>query len=183
MSHIYFIGGIYGVGKSTLIQKMSSKFNYFQISASKIISEQNKEEYGANKLVKDKNKNQEILISGLDKIRNSTVNSILLAGHFCIIGKDEETIDDIPTFIFKKLYLNKIVILTLSTEQIVENLKIRDNKIYNKDFIHLLQEREEALGVKIAKMLRIEYMVYKMKFNNEDEESIHKFLSGDKHEK
>ena len=60
---IYFFAGIYGVGKSTLCQKLSQITSIPFYSAGDLISEINGEIYGASKAVKDKNKNQDILIS------------------------------------------------------------------------------------------------------------------------
>lgn len=64
MSSVIFVSGVYGVGKSTLCNKLSKKCAINFYSAGDIISDINGEIYGANKQVKNKEYNQEILIKG-----------------------------------------------------------------------------------------------------------------------
>ena len=63
-----FIAGVYGVGKSTLVQKLASRINTPCFSSSTIISAVNGEQYGRNKAVKDKYKNQEILVARVSEL-------------------------------------------------------------------------------------------------------------------
>ena len=64
---IIFVAGTYGVGKSTLCDKLSKKLNIPSYSSGDLISEINGEIYGANKVVKDKTANQNILISAVKR--------------------------------------------------------------------------------------------------------------------
>ena len=81
-----FLAGVYGVGKSTLAQKVSEKAGIPFYSAGDLISEKNGEKYGANKIVVDKNRNQDILVECVSEILQRE-SRILLAGHFCIVNK------------------------------------------------------------------------------------------------
>lgn len=65
-----FIAGVYGVGKSTLVQKIASRINIPCFSSSAMISAVNGEQYGKNKAVKDKYKNQEILVACVSELLN-----------------------------------------------------------------------------------------------------------------
>lgn len=56
-----FLAGIYGVGKSTLAERISATTGLPCFSAGDLISRVNGEKYGANKFVTDKEKNQDIL--------------------------------------------------------------------------------------------------------------------------
>mgnify|MGYP003308010611 CR=1 FL=1 len=47
---IIFVAGTYGVGKSTLCDKLSERLNIPSYSSGDLISEINGETYGANKL-------------------------------------------------------------------------------------------------------------------------------------
>lgn len=83
MNGLYFIAGVYGVGKSTLCEKISTILDIPFYSSGDLISNVNSETYGANKTVKDKAQNQNILVSAVNQsyLRYPTM---LLAGHFCI---------------------------------------------------------------------------------------------------
>lgn len=86
---VIFIAGTYGVGKSTLCDKLCRKLNIPAFSAGDLISEINGETYGKNKVVKNKIANQNILISAVEK-KLSLYPTFLLAGHFCIFDKSDE---------------------------------------------------------------------------------------------
>ena len=83
-----FVAGTYGVGKSTLCNKLSTALKIPDFSAGDLISAVNGETYGANKVVRDKDANQNILASQVKQLLKSTP-SIILAGNFCMRDKKE----------------------------------------------------------------------------------------------
>ena len=181
MSHLktYFIGGVYGVGKSTLVQNMKETYHgYSQFSASDLISQSNNESYGSNKFVKDADQNQVILIDSLKKIRHQCDNDILLAGHFCIVTKNMD-IDILPSYVFKSLSVDKIVVLTSSIQKISMNLLGRDDKKYDKNFIKKFQDSEIDTALKVSKIIGVDCLIYDMEFSNQDLININNFLRGD----
>lgn len=82
-----FLAGVYGVGKSTLAEKLSSSSGIPCFSAGDLISKVNGEKYGSNKVVVDKNKNQDILAACVSEILQKS-EAIILAGHFCIVNRE-----------------------------------------------------------------------------------------------
>ena len=62
MNGVVFVAGIYGVGKSTLCERISSLIHMPFYSAGDLISEQVGEIYGENKKVCNKDQNQNVLI-------------------------------------------------------------------------------------------------------------------------
>ena len=62
MNGVVFVEGIYGVGKSTLCERISSLIHMPFYSAGDLISEQVGEIYGENKKVRNKDQNQNVLI-------------------------------------------------------------------------------------------------------------------------
>ena len=56
-----FVAGSYGVGKSTLCDKLSKALGLPAYSAGDLISSINGEQYGANKAVQNKEANQDLL--------------------------------------------------------------------------------------------------------------------------
>ena len=65
---VIFIAGAYGVGKSTLCNKLNNLLNIPAFSSGDLISKKNGEKYGTNKVVKDKDYNQQLLIDAVNKI-------------------------------------------------------------------------------------------------------------------
>ena len=62
MNGVVFVAGIYGVGRSTLCERISSLIHMPFYSAGDLISEQVGEIYGENKKVRNKDQNQNVLI-------------------------------------------------------------------------------------------------------------------------
>ena len=83
---IIFIAGVYGVGKSTLCDKVSKQINIPDFSAGDMISKVNGETYGVNKAVKDKKSNQNILVNEVKEKLKKT-ETFMLTGHFCIFPR------------------------------------------------------------------------------------------------
>lgn len=98
---LFFIAGVYGVGKSTIIEKLSASTGLPAFSAGDLISAQNGEEYGANKAVSDKSRNPKILIDCVSELLLNNPR-ILLAGHFCVKTKEGQ-VDRLPGFVFESI--------------------------------------------------------------------------------
>nr|MBP3725269.1 AAA family ATPase [Campylobacter sp.] len=176
---IYFISGIYGVGKTTLIQTMSKTYFYESFSASDIISNCNGENYEFNKQVTNKYLNQDILVNVVNnKLLPNAKNNILLAGHFCIIGNTAPIgIEKLPMYVYENLNINKIVVLTANPHRILQNLAKRNKQThYDEKFISLFQDTEVKFATTIAKKLGVDCLVYNMQYNNNDIINIRNFL-------
>lgn len=171
---VIFVAGTYGVGKSTLGQKLSQISLLPFYSAGDLISEVNGESYGANKVVQDKNKNQGILVEAVDN-KLQTTPSIILAGHFCIFDK-ETNVDILPEHIFELLHIQKMVLLETSTERIAENLNKRDGKDYSLEAIETLKETERRQSKKIAKKINVPLLIHEMVFSEVDVLEVGAFL-------
>ena len=134
-----FIAGTYGVGKSTLCNKLSKILNVREYSAGDLISAVNGENYGANKVVSDKETNQKILALQVKKLHEVSPN-IILAGHFCLFGADGN-VECLPDEIFCDLAIDNIILLEASLSQIISNLFVRDKKKYSEKQILALQTK------------------------------------------
>lgn len=162
-----FFAGVYGVGKSTVITRLSAQCGLPAFSAGDLISEKNGELYGANKVVSDKDSNQQILIQCVAD-RLITYPRIILAGHFCIASKDGG-IEQLPDYVFDGIALEKIILLEASPNKIVSNLNKRDSKDYSIDFIKKMLHKERSAADVTSKRLQIPLVVYKMTFSELDE--------------
>lgn len=170
MEGVIFVAGIYGVGKSTLCEKLSKELKIPFYSSGDLISKVNGELYGANKVVKDKNKNQNILADAVHQIFLE-YPSILLAGHFCIFNKNTE-VDILPEEVFSELNIHKIILLEASEDIIINHLSKRDGKTYSVDQIAALKEAERAQALKVASELKKTLIIRKMSFCDSDVDEI-----------
>ena len=164
-----FVAGSYGVGKSTLCEKLSHKMGIPFYSAGDIISKVNGEAYGANKAVSDKSGNQEILSEEINKILKIHPN-ILLAGHFCIFNKSNQ-VEHLPTEVFSKLHIENILLLEADPERIVSNLGMRDGKIYTVGEIRELIVAENIRAKQVAEQIACSLFVHNMQFDTSDVEA------------
>jgi len=172
---VYFIAGVYGVGKSTLCGSLANNLKIPFYSAGDLISEVNGETYGSNKLVKNKNRNQNILIDAVNnKLKND--NTFLLAGHFCIFDNNHQ-VDYIPVDVFRFLHIKGIVLLESDLQVIVSNLTHRDNTIYSADSMCLLKQSEREQAYNVASILDVPLIVHEMKYTEADIEEISSFLT------
>lgn len=167
---VVFIAGTYGVGKSTLCDKLCRKLNIPAFSAGDLISEINGETYGKNKVVKNKIANQNILISAVEK-KLSLYPTFLLAGHFCIFDKSDE-VEILPEFIYEEMPIVKIILLETDFDRILRNIKSRDDKSYNLDSIKNIIRLEREQAEKISSQLNIPLHIDKMDFAESDIKQI-----------
>ena len=173
---IIFVAGTYGVGKSTLCDKLSKKLNIPSYSSGDLISEINGEIYGANKVVKDKTANQNILISAVK--RKLSLNPVfMLAGHFCIFNKSGE-VELLPEFVYKEMPISKIILLETEIDTIINNIRSRDNKLYSLDAIKSLILTERKQAEIISEQLNLPLHVHEMNFNQTDVEKISDIIQG-----
>ena len=148
---IIFVAGIYGVGKTTLCEKLSNVLKISSYSASDLISKQNNELYGINKYVADSDKNQDILINQVSMIKD---NIFILNGHFCLKAPNNNIIllkDDV----FKQLSLSVIILIEASPHDVIQNLHTRDQRNYDFNYIERLLMREKNQAIHISKKYNI----------------------------
>ena len=167
MGSVIFIAGAYGVGKSTLCDKITRNCHIKNYSASELISAINGEKYGASKTVRDKDLNQEILIDEIEK-RLFDENLIILAGHFCIIGK-EGSIEELPKQVFGRMHISAIILLEADSNTVIKNLMVRDAKPYSERQIKDLMSLERECAVDCANTHNLPLFVLDMSFSELDE--------------
>ncbi|MEG7379264.1 ATP-binding protein [Bacillus subtilis] len=160
-----FIGGIHGVGKSFICNKLKSKFDLMHFSSSNLISQKKKEQFGKSKKIKNISQNQTFLQEAIDEIN---CENYFLDGHFCLLNK-EGKITKINEKIFIDLSPNAIIVLTNSTKTIAERLRCRDNISYDIDLLESLQSMEIEHSKYIANKLEIPYFFYNPMSSTEDE--------------
>lgn len=161
-----FVAGVYGVGKSTLCDRLAKVLDIPSCSAGDLISQVNGEIYGANKAVENKHSNQDILAVAVDeKLKHSS--TILLAGHFCIFDRHNH-VDRLPADIFNKLHIQQILLLEADVERIIQNLNQRDGKHYTVQQVSALLAEERRAAEEVAGANGYPLSVHRMAFNEND---------------
>ena len=170
-----FVAGSYGVGKSTLCDKLSKALGLPTYSAGDLISSINGEQYGANKAVQNKETNQDILAIEVSK-KLAQHPTILLAGHFCIFDR-LNGVDKLPRSVFTKLVLDQILLLEADPYRILSNLSIRDKKEYQFEHIQLLLSAERQMAQEVAKQCSCCLHIHQMSFDDSDLQKCMRMLA------
>lgn len=183
-NRVVFITGVYGVGKSTICERVGRRLNIPVYSAGDLISARNGELYGANKYVKNVDLNQEILISAINE-KLYLDKTILLAGHLCIFGEGDR-VEAIPMSALERMSVSCIILLETDTTRILQHLSQRDHKRYSKDKIETLQLTELDQAIVASEYLGVPFVRIQMNYDDSDDnkitQAISKLLYGDVHE-
>ena len=152
-SKILFLGGVYGVGKTTLSKKACVKIGIKHLSASRILDWKRKE-----KEVDNPAQNQKLLIQGL-KLEIKKGQTYLLDGHFCLPTKKQE-IYRVPLKVFKTINPVGLVVIKGNANRIKRSLEERDKIGYDVDWINRLQNSERIHARGISDKLSLRYLEY-----------------------
>lgn len=154
--NIAFLGGVHGVGKTTICNDVCAKLNFQHLSASTVIKWEQINSDPKNKLVKNIPATQDRLVSGL--IQAVTKDHLyLLDGHFCLLDKNNDIVP-VPLQTFKLISPFFLGLIIGDVQQIKEHLEARDQRPYDYDILKRLQETElshaqyisDELGVKLC---------------------------------
>lgn len=163
---VIFVAGCYGVGKSTLLEKIFEETKIPHFSAGMLISEVNDETYGRNKYVTNKKNNQTLLIEQIEK-KLKTYPRFFLDGHFCIFKKGNIP-DSLPLDDLEKMHFEKIFLLETEPSRILENLKNRDDRYYSLDNIESLMNVERQQAYTFSEKTHIPLYIHHMLFDDND---------------
>lgn len=160
--NIIFVGGIHGVGKTTLCKMISEELFLKHYSSSELISNLKNENLDKNKKVSNVIENQNILLESINKyFDNSQYN--LLDGHFCLLDS-AGNITKVPLETFESLRLKFIIILVDEEEEILKRLVNRDTRYYSLDFIKEFQHKEVHYAQEIAEHLKVSFKIINARF-------------------
>jgi adenylate kinase len=152
-NRIAFIGGIHGVGKSTICRHVCSELNLEYLSASELLKWKDINEDAKNKKVKDIPDTQNRLILGLTNTLQKDKN-YLLDGHYCLLNSDNEVVN-VPLDTFKKINPFSLNIILGDISEIKKRLEMRDNMPYDYNLLERLQSEELTYAKQMSKTLGI----------------------------
>ncbi len=134
--HIAFLGGIHGVGKTTVCKELCLKMGFKYLSASEVI----KWEDATQKHVKDIKDTQIRLTQNLSQVVD-VKNNYFLDGHFCLINSDGVS-EPIPLQTFKDINPFCLNVLIADAGEIQQRLEARDGRRYDLGFLTDMQNAE-----------------------------------------
>lgn len=165
MRKIIFIGGVHGVGKGNICQKIKKNIDIIHLTASEVLKWKDISAT-ENKFVQDIKETQDLLVANLDKIIENN-KKYLLDGHYCLMNKYGKG-ERIPFKTFEDLKLSKLIIVFEESEIIKQRLEKRDGIKYDLEQIIHFQKMEVNYAEEISKILNIPLMkIQSTKYNIE----------------
>lgn len=152
-NNIAFIGGIHGVGKSTVCQSICRELDLEYLSASEVLKWKEINEDAKNKKVQNIPDTQNRLINGLiNTIQNN--KRYLLNGHYCLLNANNEIIN-IPLDTFTQINPFSLNLIVGDISEIKKRLDRRDNKSYDCELLEHLQNEEISYAKQLSKTLGV----------------------------
>lgn len=124
MTNIVLVGGMHGVGKGTLCEKVCKDFNLHHLSDSEVLKWEEISEK-ENKLVRDFFLTQNRLITNLHQIVKENERYVL-DGYYSLLNKDNVP-EKIDFDTFRTLNSFAFVIVVDDVQEIKRRLESRDN--------------------------------------------------------
>lgn len=153
LNNITFIGGIHGVGKSTICRQICDEVKLEYLSASELIKWKDINKDAQNKKVKNIPATQDRLIIGLTNTVQKD-KSYLLDGHYCLLNSENEIVN-IPLDTFKSINPISLNIILGDINEINDRLEKRDNRPYDQDLLTRMQESELNYARHLSKTLGV----------------------------
>lgn len=165
-SSLIFVGGIHGVGKTTLCLKAFAPFGYHCMTASLLISAYGRR-IDKNKQVNNIYDNQTALIEQLTLEKKKHCR-LLLDGHFTLINSQRH-IEPVDCSVFERVNPTQLILIKGDPKETARRLAKRDEKDWNPAFVEEFQKKEEKHAKLIAKELKKDLFVID---NQVDQRSI-----------
>jgi adenylate kinase len=152
-NNIAFIGGIHGVGKSTICKQICKHLDLQYLSASNVLKWAEINADHNNKYVQNIHDTQDRLVDGLSNMVDPN-SRYLLDGHFCLfdIGGN---VTRVPINTFKIINPISLSIVIGNILDIKAKLEKRDSKIYGYELLDTMQKEELAYAKELSSELNV----------------------------
>lgn len=162
---IVFIGGIHGVGKSTLCTRLVSELKVPHYSASELIKRVKSGLFNLNKTVPDVSKNQDVLLFALNEF--VTEPCFILDGHFSLFNSEHQ-VQDVPESVFIAVAPAAICVLTCDIKNVIKRIEDRDGVTNDITDYEKLNRRELSQARNIANTLKIPLLIHDTSTNEQE---------------
>ncbi len=166
MFRLYFVGGIFGAGKSSLCQILSPILPAEHYKASDLVRHVPDPDDATGKATDEIYSNQERLLSALG-VRRATPGTVLLDGHFCLLDH-ARTVVRVPRDIFERMQPNALVLVETDITQVLDRIRQRDARHLDPVLIWQLAQAEREHALAISKDIGIPIMTVDVSTNLED---------------
>lgn len=157
LGNISFIGGIHGVGKSTICTAICESTGRLHLSASELIKWKDINTDVFNKKVASIPDTQDRLINGLQGVTQQGKH-YLLDGHYCLFD-GQGRITPVPIETFTSIQPVSLHIILGDTLEIKKRLEARDAKTYDAELLDQMQRCEMDHARRVASSLHVELSV------------------------
>jgi predicted transcriptional regulator/adenylate kinase len=158
-----FMGGIHGVGKSTICSEIFEGYGYKCVSASSLISAYGRKSDN-DKRVDQIDENQSVLLEALNQAKAKNWR-LLLDGHFTLIN-GQGVVEPIDIEVFRAMKPNQLILIKTKPDEIANRLQSRDKKSFTISFLSQFQEAEEAHARYVAKNLGLPLRIMSNNLSN-----------------
>lgn len=151
-----FIGGVHGVGKTTICKASLDPLGFDCISASELIR-RHVTMHKTDKRVRNVGKNQDVLVAESNKEKSK---SLLygLDGHYCLLNKDG-VIERLSIEVFRSLGFDLLALVDSTVDEVVKRLQARDGTKWSKKTVAALMSAERTHARRVAKALNMPLVV------------------------
>lgn len=151
-----FIGGVHGVGKTTICKASLDPLGFDCISASELIR-RHVTMHKTDKRVRNVGKNQDVLVAESNKEKSK---SLLygLDGHYCLLNKDGD-IERLSIEVFRSLGFDLLALVDSTVDEVVKRLQARDGTKWSKKTVAALMSAERTHARRVAKALNMPLVV------------------------
>lgn len=151
--NISFVGGIHGVGKSTICKQICKELNFEYLSASELIKWAEMNFNTNDKRVFNILDTQERLIIGLQNIIQKR-RRYILDGHYCLINCDNK-IENIPIETFIQINPSSFNLILGDITEIKSRIGRRDKQEYDNNLLETMQKEEENYAKFLSETLKV----------------------------
>lgn len=148
-----FLGGVHGVGKTSMCSGVLERFGLQVISASDIIrAERAQPSSDSRTAVLNVGGNQELLVRGVQRIVVDIPERYLLDGHFALRTL-AGNIEEIDADVFQAIGVSGLICLIDDPAAIAQRLSARDGEVHDVIAISQLQAAELSAAEAVSRTL------------------------------
>ena len=156
-----FLGGVHGVGKTSMCAGVAEKFSLKVISASAIIRAEREYPFSDSRTaVLNVGGNQGLLVRGVQRLVADAPGRYLLDGHFALRTLAGD-IEEIAADVFKAIGVSGIICLFDDPAAIAQRLAARDGGVHDASAISDLQSAELRSAESVSRTLGLRLKVVK----------------------